>query len=253
MHLPSLNPISRAHLDALVWASGLLLQSMLLTVLFTRGLARRAPYFTGLIAFYLVRSATLYLTYGLLNAEAYRSLNDLSQSFEVLADFGMGITFAALLVCVKNYSEGHTRASRILVAVALAIAAATLTELTGHVPRATVQPDRAQIFFAVFLLLLWSWSVILRTVAEPTRSLLRGFALYSAASFAASLGRARASLHHSNAEYAAWSYGLALAYLGVVVFWILHLLRLPEEDPELIVEAAVVKTDTVFAERCRQD
>ena len=91
--LTAMSPLSPAnkHLEAIIWGIGLLLQLWLFVTLFTRHIARSVPFFTGLIGFYLLRSALLYLIYGFVSPGSYSRLYDTAQSVEVLVLLGVSV------------------------------------------------------------------------------------------------------------------------------------------------------------------
>ena len=58
-------------LSVLVWAISLLLEFTLFAALFSRRLARVAPFFTNFVGFYLMRSAFLFLVLNPVNLASY--------------------------------------------------------------------------------------------------------------------------------------------------------------------------------------
>ena len=66
-----------ATLNTSVWALSLVLQGTLFVLLFSRGIARRFPFFTSLIGFYILRSAVLFLIFNHVSPSNYSGLRDL--------------------------------------------------------------------------------------------------------------------------------------------------------------------------------
>ncbi len=228
MHSFALPQITRDRIDALIWACGLLLQLTLFIALFRRALAQRVPLFTGLIGFYLLRSAVLYLGFGPIGSESYHSIYETSQMLEIFIELGLAASLA--LTIIRGEAGALTqpeRRMRAMAAAALVMGAVLLTWLVASVvpARAMVRPDRAQILFDLLMILLWGWSRILRSPLEPARTILSGFAVYGTIGIAASLGRAHASLSHSAREYGLWSYAASASYLVVVIYWIISIVQ----------------------------
>jgi hypothetical protein len=219
-------PQTRDQLDALIWAIGLFLQLALLTVLIQRGIASRVKLFTALIALYLLRSVVLYLGFGIMAAEAYHQIYELSQMLAILTELVLATNIALMIVRSANRPARQARAAA---AATLAFSAVLWTWwISSLIPaRAGIPLDRAQILFALLMLLLWGWSRIVGFSLEPARTVLSGFALYGAANIAVALGRAQAAIRHNPLQFAAWSYVLSAAYLAIVIFWIINLLQTP--------------------------
>jgi hypothetical protein len=219
MHLLSLL-LTNQHIAAFLWGLGIALQLFLFIVLFKRKLARRVPYFTALIGFYLMRSALLYLIYGFLDAGDYAQLTQISQSLEVFLLIAVAIE---LLLPILRDKSGWNRNHALLCIVFLAIAALC----TWQVSRKTgieglFHTDRVQVFFASLMLLLWAWSFITPRDAL-SRTILHGFALYGVITLASTFGHKQAILHQNGKAYVAWSYASAVTYLFVVIFWLASL------------------------------
>src|SRR5208337_613222 len=62
-------------MNNLIWTTGLILQILLLAVLMRGGLARKLPFFTALIAFYVARSVFLQVGSNLMEDDAYAICN----------------------------------------------------------------------------------------------------------------------------------------------------------------------------------
>jgi len=191
----------------------------LLVALFSRGIVRRAPVFTVLIAFYLVRSVLLYAIFHHMNVASYHALYDSLQLTGLVVEAAVAIEIAVHLArsrAEQTLLNGLAPVALLALAV-LCTALATML-LPEHAP---IPTDRAELFFSFLMVLLFAWS--LSTPAMLARNIAAGFALYSIADLSASFGRTYAALHQNAAAYELWSYAVAAIYIFVVLYWLVAL------------------------------
>jgi hypothetical protein len=205
--------------NTFLWIAGLLLQSFLLFAFFRRRVAKRLPVITALIAFYLVRSALLFLISGHIAADDYGTLyNALSQ-----ADFLLQMVVVGELAwSVWRDEKGHGRAwikivIGIIVAVAISAGAASHVRVPGRYP-----PDRGMTFVAILMIFLVLWMIVAKMTGSPRR-VAEGFAVYGAIGTLAGTERAYAAIHRNVNAFHAWSYVSTATWLMVVLFWIFAL------------------------------
>jgi len=206
-------------INTLLWTLSIALQLALIAALFSRGLVRRAPVFTVLIAFYLVRSVLLYAIFHHMNVVSYHALYDSLQLTGLVVEAAVAIEIAVHLArsrAEQTLLNGLAPVALLALAV-LCTALATML-LPEHAP---IPTDRAQLFFSFLMVLLFAWS--LTTAATLTRNIAAGFALYSIADLSASFGRTYAALHQNAAAYELWSYVVAVLYIFVVLYWLVTL------------------------------
>jgi len=191
----------------------------LLVALFSRGIVRRAPVFTVLIAFYLVRSVLLYAIFHHMNVASYHALYDSLQLTGLVVEAAVAIEIAVHLArsrAEQTLLNGLAPVALLALAV-LCTALATML-LPEHAP---IPTDRAELFFSFLMVLLFAWS--LATPVMLARNIAAGFALYSIADLSSSFGRTYAALHQNAAAYELWSYAVAAIYIFVVLYWLLTL------------------------------
>jgi hypothetical protein len=216
--------MTRAAINDSVLALGLLLQGSLLALLFTRRIAHRLPLFTALLAFYLLRSALLFTLSGHIDSDAYTDLYNGLSVLDLLLQLVVAIEIAIRLTRVSGGFT--TRRDMLFVLPCLAFGATWLTcELLPIVTR--LPPDRLQLFDWFALLLLGVWSLTLPTHDPPALSLIRrisfGLATYSLLGVCTTIARTLAAAHRNARLFAESSYILPIAWLLIVLCWIVIL------------------------------
>jgi len=208
-------------LNTAVWAVSLALQIALVWRLLRTRSAREVPMFLVLIGFYCLRSALLYLIFGLIDADDYRGLYDALETIELALQFGFALW--ALAVLVRAGGGLYSRKGIMPVALT-ALTAAASWWIAAHAPsRGTLRVDRTQIFFGLLMGAFCVWSFALRGLRSSIRGVLEGFAIYGVVSIAATLGHTRAQLARDARGYMAWSWWLSGTYIAVVIFWLVRL------------------------------
>jgi hypothetical protein len=215
--------LTQPTINTLVWIVSTALQLALFLALLLRGIAHRFPLFTTLIGFYLLRSALLFLIFDHLALPSYRSLYDLLQLIDLLAQTAVAIEIILHLI----RTQGGPTLPRILIPIGLVILATIGTLLTAAVlpAHAPIPIDRTQIFFSFLMILLFARALSIPSSSALIRRITAGFALYGIVNVSANLGRTYAAIHNNAPLYATWSYILAGVYLVVVLFWLLTLQR----------------------------
>jgi hypothetical protein len=214
---------THAAVSALVWSTGLVLQLALVVRLFTRRVAHSFPCFTALIAFYLLRSAVLFISYGRIDADNYNTLYEGLQLVELLAQ-------AAVVVELTHHimrDQGGWTLRRAVAPITLLITTSIATGIavTQLPTRTPIPVDRTQLFFSILAVLIFAWAQSVRTASAIVRHITAGFAVYGIVSISANLGRTYAAIHKDPALYAKWSYAIAVTYLAVVAMWLVVLKR----------------------------
>jgi len=217
-------------MNTALWTVGLVLQFLVLVALLRSGLARRLPFFTALIAFYLARSAFLYVGSSLIEDDAYKvctqvlSLIDLAFQVVVaweLLNGGRRMGNAP----IEGASRGRLA---ILFAVMIVVSAAVAWGLSEVSPiNRFKQFDRGVILTSTLWILVAA-SVIFRKRelhATAANRLLAGYFFLGAAGISGQIGRAVSASARNGHAYIAWSYVTALVYLAVSAFWLIALTR----------------------------
>ena len=205
-------------INTLLWVFGLILQSALFISLFVRHIARRAPFFTIFIGFYLLRSALLFLIFGYIGDSAYSSLYSLLLMFDIVVQSCIAIEILSTLI----REQGGWTIERSLVPFTLFGIAAIATFIAAQaLPRTHIPTDRSQLFFSLLQILLCGWAMTLRTASPLIRRITLGLAFYATINIVATAGRTIAAVHRLPNQYANWSYALVAAYLLAVFFWLL--------------------------------
>jgi hypothetical protein len=215
--------MSRAAINNVLWVAGLALQGVLLTLLLLlHGLWRRVPLLTGLIAFYLVRSAVLFGVYGHLAPANYAALYNGLSIFDLLAQLLVAVEIGVNLL---RASGGWTLRRAVLLAAMPSVAWAAVYAARQMLPLNTpVPPDRLQMFDSLVMILLCAWALSL--AAPPLlRRITLGFGFYGAFDLMATAERTHAAIHRDAGAFAVWSYTLSGAWLLVVAYWIVALWR----------------------------
>jgi hypothetical protein len=219
--------MTRTTINDLFWTVGLLLQCSLLTLVFLRGIVRRLPLFSGLLAFYLLRSMLLFALFGKVDSAAYASTYD---GLTLVDLFLQLLVTAEIAVCLER-ATGLFTLRRSIPLLLLPVFASAATLLLAHaLPAHSPVPfDRIQAFAWSSMILLGGLALAWRAAKQPAAALPRrvalGFAFYGIAGIAASLERPFAVLARDARGLAVWSYVLPAAWVLVVVYWIAALRR----------------------------
>jgi hypothetical protein len=213
-----------ATLNTLVWALSLVLQCILFALLFSRGIARRFPFFASLIGFYILRSAVLFLIFNHVSPSNYAGLRDLLLLLEIFVQLCVAVELTLSLV--REQGGWSVRQSLILLGLLCGAGLCTFLTTAMLPPHAPLRADRSQLFFSFFMIFLCGWAYRPRLSGSIARRILSGVALYGIVNIAANIGRIYAAVNRLPRVYAAWSYALVAIYLIVVVLW-LATLRMP--------------------------
>jgi hypothetical protein len=204
-------------INLLIWSAGLLLQAILLALLFWRGLARRLPVFTLILAFYVARSIALFSLYGHISREGYSMLFE----FMGVADICLQTLLAAVIAIHFFRQRGLLQwryATKVgvvfLLGLIAAAAAAYALPVRGHAP-----VDRGSAFVAFLMILLILAMIATRTLGPHFR-VAAGFAVFGLAGIVTDLVRRYAAFHHQAILYAASSYVESATYIAIVLYWI---------------------------------
>lgn len=209
--------MTRAVINNSLWIFGLMLQCTLLLLVCTRGIARRLPVFTVLLAFYPLRSALLFALYGHLGPTTYHATYNGLSLLDLLLQLLVAIEIAAHLL--RAYGKPGLRRSLLFILLPCIAWAGTILDVSMLPANSPIPPDRLQIFDSLVMVLLcilvflWPAVTLLRRVAI-------GFAFYGAVNLLATAGRTVAADHRDARAFSRWSYTLTAAWLLVVLCWI---------------------------------
>lgn len=210
----------------LMWSVSLLLQLTLFVSLFSRGVARVAPFFTNFVGFYLLRSALLFLLLNYISVPSYSWLYHLGLFLDIFVELGVALELTLHLV----RAHGGWTPRNIIIPIIFLCAAAVGTYLTMRLTPENLMPvDQPILFFSYDMLLLWGWSFFVRESSVVVRSISQGFAIYSTINIIANIGRNAALFYDHPQRYSAWTYVLAASYMVVVIFWLGTLWPNPEK------------------------
>jgi hypothetical protein len=210
----------------LMWSVSLLLQLTLFVSLFTRSVARFAPFFTNFVGFYLLRSAVFFFILNPISLASYSRLYNLFLALDVLVQF----CAAAELTRHLTVTHGGWTRRNIAMTVIFLCATAVCTYITVQLaPPAQVRVDPSLIAFSYYMVFVWLWTFALHETAIG-HSVAQGFAIYGIINIVANIGRTAAMSVDHPRSYAAWTYVLAGGYMVVVIFWLATL----RPDPERI-------------------
>jgi hypothetical protein len=221
--------MTRASINDSLWITGILLQSSLLALLFLRGIARRLPIFTGLLAFYLLRSILLLALFGHIDNDLYVAL---AEGFAVADLFLQLLVALEIALQLVPISGGWTwrRAGSLLLLPCLALVGTLL--LCQALPVSRFPPDRFQIFDWLVMVLLAAGALAMPAPGRPEASLLRrltlGLAAYGLLGIYATAARTLAAASHDARRFAQSAYTLPVVWLLVVLYWIVILK--PQKD-----------------------
>ena len=232
-------------LNLVLWVFSLVLQGVLLVILVTRGIFRRVPVFTTLVAFYILRSITLYFISGYVDSPFRILIFSGLATVDVLLQTIVAWELFSAIVCSPGKtsssnsarSEGQETVSfDILLPRRLAIFSLFLISACGFAfvgsilihanPRALI--DRSILFTSALFIGVFVTSLARKTPPQIQR-LVQGFASYASASIVCQIGRTIAGAQHNGAAYNRWSYAESAAYVIVILFWVIVL---PKESPK---------------------
>ena len=206
---------SRMMVNRAIWGIGLALQAALVYAVFGRGVARRFPAFTALIAFYPVRAASLFVLSSRIEQDDYDTTVHVLSMLELALQAWLIVEILQRLV---GAAGGWTWRRGMALLVLLAIGF-YLTTVTFHLLPMEQPADRVQI--AVGFVMMELFGVALK--AADSRNLVlipAGFAAFALLELVSLTGCAYATAHQNTGAYIAWSYLPGCGYLAVVAFWI---------------------------------
>lgn len=220
-----------------IWAAGLTLQCLLLAVLARRGVVRRLPVFTSLIALYLLRSLFLFAAFGRLSAATYQSTYAALSWLDILLQ--IVVAWELFRGGWRNLPSAETLWRRVAIFAGLAaLSAAAAWAISRAVPTDLRAPIDRGVLFPSLLFVTVAIAAILRhdpPAGSAPRRILEGFAPLGMVAILSQIGRTLAALHRDGTSYKHWSYAAAVSYLVVLVFW---LLAVPAEKPAAPVKPA---------------
>ncbi len=212
-----------------IWATGLVLQCALLGFLGWRGTARRLPLFTGLIAFYVLRSIFLFAAHGRVSSEIYSlsvgALSTLDVVLQVLVGWELFRTAGS------TQSPGSRWRSLAVFCGLVALSVAGAWGISAAVPASYRSPvDRGVLLPCLLMILIAALAFFRssRTFNSTPSRVLFGFAVIGATGIATQIGRALAALRLQASAYTNWSYSGAVLYLAVLIWWIVAILTEPK-------------------------
>ena len=206
-------------MNLVLWSAGMALQAALLVLLVPRRIAGTFPFFSGLIGFYLLRSAGLVAFSHLLSRSSY-----------ALVFSGLGVADVLLQTAVtwelfsaaRPYAPARRLAAFGGMMVGAAAFAVVAAKLIAASPRAPI--DRSVVFSGALFLLVWIASLFMGSASLPLR-ILTGFAAYGGVGILCQMERTMAAAHRDAAGFGRWSYVEAAGYLAAIVYWICLLPR----------------------------
>jgi len=225
--------MTRAVINNSLWIVSLLLQCSLLALLFGRGLNRRIPTFTLLLAFYPLRSAVLYfLAAGHLAPAAYAVTYNGLSIVDLLLQMLVAVEIAAHLIrAAGGFSLRRGFLMLLLAGCALAATFIATRLLPANAP---LPPDRLQMFNSLTMILLCVWAFS-RPVSALSRRVTLGFAFYGIFGLLTTAARTFAAIHRDAHMFALWSYTLSGVWLAVIAYWIAVLK--PDASPSALDRA----------------
>jgi hypothetical protein len=222
---------SRLATNPTIWIFGFVLQCVLVYVVFRRGIARRFPFFVSLLVFHPVRAALVFGLSGHIDSDLasvlYGGLSFIDDALQLM------VAVEVTLHLIRGIG-GWTR-FRALLCVLLLGAASVFTWITLMLVPSRLSTDRLQLF-AWFALLALFGAVLKGSRSPNLTRISAGLSVFSLVQFSALAGRTIAFLNRNASEYAAWSYVPAVAYLGIVIFW---LFTLRKESERILVPSEV--------------
>ena len=155
-----------------LWTAGLALQCLLVVVLFVRGIARRFPIFTLLIAFYTIRSTLLFALFGHVAPATYRALYNALSPADILLQLMVAGELGIHGLQKRGWNSRHAPALAGLIVLAGVVTWAITTALPARAP---VPLDRGPVFTSAVMLLLFLWMIWMKAARLP-RFITAGFA-----------------------------------------------------------------------------
>jgi hypothetical protein len=215
-------------INHLIWFAGLLAHLLLLTVLFTRKRAAVFPWFTLLIAFYLVRSVGLVIALRISGHPAPLATATLIDLVDVLLQFAV---LAELSWVALQPLGSLRRATMPLLLLASGIVIVLRLSPPGQT---TLQAWLVLLHFLLSVLML-EWGIVIAFLRRPLRLSWRsevaaislGFGIYSAVLLA---GGSYFTTGREMRDYVVFSYLRVVTYLLVVVFWTVSLWRVQRPE-----------------------
>jgi hypothetical protein len=233
------------------WVFSIALQGILLAILITRGIFRRVPFFTSLIAFYILRAIVLYIvSSNLLGPSRMLVFSGLAVVDIILQTAVAWELFSAIVnSSPANPSPNAARREnsqapsfdmarlRKLATFSLLLIAASSFAFVGSTlihanPRALI--DRGVLFSSSLFIGVFLTSLARNTPPQIHR-LIQGFALYATASIVCQICRTIAGAQRNGAAFNRWTYIESAAYVVVILFWII---ALSKESPDYKASAA---------------
>jgi hypothetical protein len=209
---------SRLATNTTIWTFALVLQCVLVYVVFRRGVGRRFPVFGSLLVFHPVRAALLFGFSGHIRNSLASSLYGVLSFTDDALQLMVAVELALHLI---RGIGGWTR-FRALLCLLLLGAASVFTWITLVWVHNRISTDRLQLF-AWFALLVLFGAVLKGSRSPNLTRISAGFSVFSLVQFSALAGRTVAFLNRNAGRYVAWSYVPAVAYLAIVIFWLITL------------------------------
>jgi hypothetical protein len=217
--------MTRATFNDTLWLLGQLLQWGLLAVCIGRGLFRRLPCFLALIGFYALRAALLLLFLKRLDHTLYAETYQALSLAALLLQLAVAVEIALHLI---HRPVRFLKPALVLLPVAAWLAAMLFWQsLPVH---SRVPPDRLQIFASTLMILLCVLTFIATAAVRSLailRTVMAGFAVYALMDLVSTAGRTLAATQRNPSAFAAWSYTDSIAWLLVLIFWLLRLRDVP--------------------------
>jgi hypothetical protein len=222
-------------LNNAMWALSLALQCSLVALIFARGLVPAMRAFTLLMGFYLLRSAVLFSLFGRIPGEAYSFLYTVLSALDILLQtlVAFELFLTAPMPQPRKRPSAAVFAGLVLASVALAWLVSASIQAN---PRSPI--DRGVLFTSILFLAVFA---VVRHRFAPSRHarLLQGFAVLGIAGICSQAGRTAAAFHRNAAVFTRWSYVEAIAYLSVLLFWLVALARSPARPPIMRAGVAI--------------
>ena len=211
-------------INLVLWSVSLALQIILLAVLFVRRVAGRAPLFTFLLAFYVVRSVLTYVLSAHMGRASYYNLSEDLAVADTVLQILVAIEIAVAALRQQSEKAGSRAVMTAFLLMAGVLAAIFLTVLLPA--RGRVPIDRGTVFTSILMVLLYVWMAVAR-LGGPARRIVEGFAAYGVVAILANVARNQAALHRNGSWYVAASYTQSGMYILTVLFWILTVRPMP--------------------------
>lgn len=209
-------------LNTLLFALGLFLQIALITLLLRRHLASKLRLFFTLLLFYCLRSAFLVALLPHLAHPVYSALSTALSAVDLLLQIALAVAISIeVLTAHRSPFDGGPLLPRALLVPGLFLLAPLLTAAVDSVlpPYSPAPVDRGILATALLFLELALWTR-LRPISLLSQTVLNGLASYSAFAIVSQVGKCLSAIHRSRPAYAASSYIGTVAYLAILMFWI---------------------------------